>query len=100
MTCACERHLPLTLLGLFPIIAPTCFMRIDRCYCFQKTFAKLKEVADATGASSVSQLQENIPFGENCELCHPYVREMLYTGQTTFRETIEASEEKAGENGG
>lgn len=59
-------------------------MTIDRCHCFQQTFADLKRVADATGATSVEALQEHVAFGANCQLCHPYVRRMLRTGETTF----------------
>lgn len=67
-------------------------MRIDRCYCYQTTFAELKDVADATGAETVSQLQEHASFGKNCELCHPYVRRTLDTGQTVFHAVIEPDE--------
>lgn len=68
-------------------------MRIDRCYCFQVTFARLKEVAGATGADSVAALQEHVTFGRNCRLCHPYVRRMLRTGQVVFREIVEQEDE-------
>ena len=61
-------------------------MTIDRCYCFQKTFAALKAVAEATGASGVEALQEHVEFGQQCKLCHPYVRRMLRTGTTVFHE--------------
>jgi len=64
-------------------------MRIDRCYCYQKTFETLKEVAEETGADSIEALQAHIPFGHNCQLCHPYVRRMLATGETVFREVLE-----------
>lgn len=64
-------------------------MTIDRCYCFDRTFADLKEVAEATDASSVTALQTHVTFGENCQLCHPYVRRMLETGKTVFHEVIE-----------
>lgn len=64
-------------------------MRIDRCYCYQQTFEDLKAIADATGADSVSRLQAHVTFGENCQLCHPYVRRMLETGETVFHEVIE-----------
>lgn len=67
-------------------------MDIDRCYCYQKTFAELKAVAEATGANSVSDLQAHITFGENCQLCHPYVRRMLKTGRITFDQVIEADD--------
>ena len=68
-------------------------MTIDRCYCFQKTFAALKEVAEATGASTVAALQAHVEFGQNCKLCHPYTRRMLRTGQTVFHEIIEEADE-------
>lgn len=67
-------------------------MTINRCVCFDVHFETLKSTACATDADSVSALQEEIAFGHNCEACHPYVRRMLQTGQTTFSEII--SEER------
>lgn len=64
-------------------------MNIDRCYCYEKSFEQLKAVADETGAASIDELQEHVTFGENCELCHPYVRRMLATGETVFHEVLE-----------
>lgn len=66
---------------------------IDRCYCFGKTFAELKKVADATGAATVAELQTHVEFGHNCKLCHPYVRRMLRTGRTVFHEIVTAEDE-------
>ncbi len=70
-------------------------MKIDRCFCFQKTFATLKAVAEATGAASVAALQEHVEFGQKCKLCHPYTRRMLRTGETVFHEIIEEADEPA-----
>ena len=67
-------------------------MNIDRCYCYEQTFADLKAVADETGADSVEGLQARVTFGENCQLCHPYVRRMLKTGQTVFHEVLDADD--------
>jgi len=64
-------------------------MTIDRCYCYEQTFADLKAVADDTGVDSVTALQKHVTFGENCQLCHPYVRRMLATGETVFHEVLE-----------
>lgn len=64
-------------------------MTIDRCYCYQQTFADLKAVADETGVDSVAALQAEVTFGHNCRLCHPYVRRMLNTGQTVFHDVLE-----------
>lgn len=65
-------------------------MKIDRCYCYRKTFAELRQVAEKTESASLEALQSHVEFGRNCELCHPYVRRMLETGQTVFHEVIEA----------
>lgn len=64
-------------------------MTIDRCYCYEQTFSDLKAVADETGAASIADLQAEVTFGENCRLCHPYVRRMLETGRTEFHEVLE-----------
>jgi BFD-like [2Fe-2S] binding domain. len=65
---------------------------IDRCYCYEQTFTDLKAVAEKTGANSIEALQQHVTFGENCELCHPYVRRMLDTGETVFHEVLEADD--------
>ena len=68
-------------------------MRIDRCYCFQQTFSELKEVAGAQGVCTVAGLQEHVTFGQQCKLCHPYVRRMLRTGETVFGEIVTEADE-------
>ena len=68
-------------------------MNIDRCYCFQQTFADLKATADREDARSVQALQEHVAFGLNCQLCHPYVRRMLRTGKVTFDHVIREDDE-------
>ncbi|HEX9950741.1 MAG TPA: (2Fe-2S)-binding protein [Rubricoccaceae bacterium] len=66
---------------------------IDRCFCFGRTFASLSETAEATGAASVAELQQHAKFGQNCALCHPYVRRMLRTGETVFDEIVTEMDE-------
>ena len=68
-------------------------MRIDRCACFQQTFAHLKKVAEAEGVTSVEELQRHVVFGLKCKLCHPYVRRMLRTGETVFGEIVREADE-------
>lgn len=68
-------------------------MRIDRCVCFSRSFAELKEVAQTSGASSYAQLQLAArgcgkEFGAKCQLCRPYVKAMLKTGTTVFGEIL------------
>ena len=63
-------------------------LTIDRCVCHQVAFAELLPVARQQGCSSLAALQEHADFGGGCELCHPYVRRMLKTGETVFHEVI------------
>jgi NAD(P)H-nitrite reductase large subunit len=69
-------------------------MRIDRCLCFDKSFAELKAISDTTGAETIEELQRQTKFGKSCRLCHPYVRRMLRTGETVFFEVIEGGEDR------
>lgn len=62
---------------------------IDRCVCFRRTFVELLAVADASGARSLEQLQEETEFGLSCRLCNPYVRQMLRTRQTVFHTLLQ-----------
>ena len=68
-------------------------MRIDRCLCFDRPFAELADVAEATGATTVPELQQHAAFGHKCALCHPYVRRMLRTGQTVFHQVVTVEDE-------
>lgn len=63
-------------------------MIINRCVCFNQTFAKLKEIAQSNACNTLEALQGHIIFGENCGLCRPYVRRMLQTGETEFNEIV------------
>ena len=63
-------------------------MKIDRCLCFQKPFSQLKRVAASQKCDTVEALQEYVEFGKKCELCKPYVRRMLETGEVDFSEII------------
>ena len=70
-------------------------MHIDRCYCYEVSFASLKRVSEKTGAASVPALQKHVEFGKNCRLCHPYVRRMLRTGEVVFEEVVREEDEPA-----
>ena len=69
---------------------------IDRCFCFGRAFADLAETAEARACATVAELQEHELFGEQCALCHPYVRRMLRTGETVFGEVLTEADEPAG----
>lgn len=68
-------------------------MTIDRCLCFDCPFAALAGVAAEMGATTVAGLQAHAEFGHNCQLCHPYVRRMLRTGQTAFHQVVTDDDE-------
>jgi bacterioferritin-associated ferredoxin len=72
-------------------------MHIDRCYCYQELFADLKRIAEETGADSVEDLQAHVTFGHNCQLCHPYVRRMLRTGDVAFDRVVTEADEPPAE---
>ena len=67
-------------------------IRIDRCICFDKSFAELHMIARAHGITSLLQLQTRVEFGQKCRLCHPYVKRMLRTGETVFSEIVQDEE--------
>jgi bacterioferritin-associated ferredoxin len=53
----------------------------------------MKRMARQTGATSLDELQRHVEFGFNCQMCHPYVRLMLRTGQVEFEVLNEIPEE-------
>ncbi|HOJ03885.1 MAG TPA: (2Fe-2S)-binding protein [Bacteroidota bacterium] len=57
---------------------------VDRCICFDRTFAELKTAAEQAGVWDVEALQRVVPFGLRCGLCKPYVERMLCTGRVVF----------------
>lgn len=73
-------------------------MTIDRCQCFEVPFAALRDVAEATGARTVAELQQHVRFGQQCRLCHPYVRRMLRTGHVVFHTLLTDADEPAPPN--
>jgi bacterioferritin-associated ferredoxin len=68
-------------------------IRIDRCVCHARSFARLREEADRTGAGTVDELRDHVDFGEGCGYCLPYVRRMLRTGETVFTEILSPEDE-------
>jgi len=58
-------------------------MKVDRCVCFNVTFATLKAYAERTGAD-LDGLTARYGCGRGCGLCIPYIRRMLREGRTAF----------------
>lgn len=57
---------------------------VDRCICESKTFAELLRIAQKEHLTTVEELQDRKLCGTNCQLCIPYVRQALKTGQVSF----------------
>ena len=58
-------------------------LAVDRCICFDLSFAELKRIA-AAGRLDFEALQRATRCSTNCALCEPYIRLMLATGRTAF----------------
>jgi len=63
-------------------------IRIDRCLCEDKPFAKLLEVARRE-ALTLPALAEREGCGTHCGWCVAYLRRGLRTGETVFGELLE-----------
>lgn len=57
---------------------------VTQCVCYDVQFAALKRLIAETGVRTVEELQQHIEFGENCQLCLPFVQKIFETGQTEF----------------
>lgn len=59
-------------------------MPVDRCVCFDITFAELRDAAQRDSLD-FEQLRQRFGCGRGCSLCVPYVKLMLETGRTSFQ---------------
>jgi bacterioferritin-associated ferredoxin len=64
--------------------APLC---IDRCVCFDRTFAELR-IAAVTDDLGADDLTRRFGCGTCCGMCRPYLERMLETGETVFSEIL------------
>ena len=56
-------------------------MAVDRCVCWDLTFAELRKIADAASLD-FDGLVDRTGCCTGCTTCEPYVRRMLQTGET------------------
>lgn len=74
-------------------------MKVDRCVCFQVPFRCLAALAAplpcpaAELSDRMAELCQKSPFGQGCQMCRPYVRRMLRSGQTVFFQAISPKDE-------
>lgn len=62
-------------------------VEITRCLCRGITFAELLPMARAQGWDLATLMRET-GAGAGCGICRPYLRRMLATGETIFRELL------------
>lgn len=57
---------------------------IDRCICHSVPFEKALEAAREHNCETLEELREHIDISNSCQMCDPYLRKTLETGQTKF----------------
>jgi len=62
-------------------------VEITRCLCRGVAFAQLLPLARREGWN-LDELMRRTGCGNGCGLCRPYLRRMLATGETVFRELL------------
>lgn len=62
-------------------------VEITRCVCRGIAFEQLLPLA-AAGGWELDELMRRTGCGAGCGLCRPYLRRMLRTGETVFRELL------------
>ena len=65
---------------------------IDRCICYDRTFAELR-VAAATEDLGMDDITQRFGCGSCCGMCRPYIERMLETGETVFHQIMVSSSE-------
>lgn len=59
-------------------------MAINRCICSEIYFSEVKKIAEEKDLKTVEELQKAGICAKSCQLCVPYIKEMLRTGETEF----------------
>jgi bacterioferritin-associated ferredoxin len=65
---------------------------VTMCVCRRMPFARLLPIARA-GGWDVDGIARETGCGAGCGLCRPYLRRMLATGETEFRELLTQSQD-------
>ena len=61
---------------------------VDRCVCFDVTFAELLDIARETGADA-EQLAEQTGCSTGCGLCKPYIQIALETNSSRVPQQLD-----------
>ena len=60
---------------------------VSRCVCMRMPFAALLPLARGEGWD-LADIMHETGCGDQCGLCRPYLRRMLRTGETEFRDLL------------
>ena len=60
---------------------------IDRCICYDRTFAELRVAAVAEDLG-MDEITKRFGCGSCCGVCRPYIERMLETGETVFHQIM------------
>ena len=64
-------------------------MAVTRCVCFKKRFADLLPLVRARGWTTLDEIGRATGCGTGCRGCRPYLAQMLVSGATCFRVTMD-----------
>ena len=71
---------------------------VNRCVCSNISFSEVKKIADDKNYTTVEELRINQICCRHCELCRPFVEEMLSTGETSFSPDLISNKKLTGRN--
>lgn len=57
---------------------------VKMCVCHRKKFSEIFDLAQEKRLSTLNELIRDGIAGGGCGMCHPYIKKMLITGETSF----------------
>jgi NAD(P)H-nitrite reductase large subunit len=61
------------------------FKTVVRCVCHRRTFEEIRDMMQAHGLTTFEEVRAKDWCGNGCQMCHPYVKKMIKTGEIAFR---------------
>lgn len=58
--------------------------KVTKCICYDTTFQEMKNLMKKNNAKTLKELQEIKTVAANCQLCLPYIKKMIDTGEVEF----------------
>lgn len=64
-------------------------IKIDCCVCYSISFEELHQISKQYELKTFEDLKNKKLCGARCQMCVPYIKKMLETGQTEFENQLE-----------